>query len=151
MAEAPGEVTSNRDPMTTRNLTNKILDFLSTASKETLTACLVALCAITYLFLGRLGLLLIGAVCGIALHATWERTTSGDVHDVATEVKRRREVGLDIVQRLLGWQDRRQVAQSTDSEVSQSSNQVLDFSIFQPTTGAALTGLVDAVIRDYVR
>ncbi|MCJ1386456.1 hypothetical protein MMC17_009582 [Xylographa soralifera] len=151
MAEAPREGFSNRELKKTRSLTNDILNFLSNASNQTLGACLVALCATTYLFLGRLGLLLIGCVCGIVLHATWERSTEVNPNNFAAEVKRRREVGLDVVQRVLNWQDMKQATQSTDDEILQSGNQVLDFKDFQPATGAALTGLVDAIIRDYVR
>ncbi|MCJ1389797.1 hypothetical protein MMC18_002654 [Xylographa bjoerkii] len=151
MAQAPITDSTGRDLKKTRNLTNDVLNFLSNASGQTLGACLVALCAITYLVLGRLGLLLIGSVGGFVLHATWERSTDGNVNDVVAEVKRRREVGLDIVQRVLDWQDRKQVRQSTDEEVLQSGNQALDFKGFQPATGAALTELVDAIIRDYVK
>ncbi|MCJ1397899.1 hypothetical protein MMC11_001095 [Xylographa trunciseda] len=151
MADASREAPSDEDLRSTRSLTHAFLNFLSNASNQTLGACLVALCAITYLFLGRLGLLLIGAVCGIVLHATWERSIDGNVNDVAAEVKRRREVGLDVVQRVLDWQDRKQAIQLTDDEVPQSGRDVLDFKDFQPATGAALTELVDAIIRDYVR
>ena len=151
MVEAPRKDLSNHQLKTSHSLTNNVLNFLSNASNQTLGACLVALCATTYLFLGRLGLLLIGSVCGIVLHATWERSTDSNVDDFAAEVKRRREVGLDIVQRVLNWQDGKQVTQSTDEEISQSGNQALDFKDFQPATGAALTGLVDAIIRDYVK
>src|SRR5277367_4066951 len=53
-----------------RDLTNATLNFLSTASNETLGAFVVGLAASTYLVLGRLGLVLIGAVGGVILHAT---------------------------------------------------------------------------------
>ncbi len=45
---------------TIQEITNRVLQFLSTASNETLGACVVGLCASTYLVLGRAGLLLLG-------------------------------------------------------------------------------------------
>src|SRR5690242_15354889 len=44
------------------------LRFFANASNETLGACVVGLCASTYLVLGRFGLVLIGAVGGVVLH-----------------------------------------------------------------------------------
>ncbi|MCJ1416199.1 hypothetical protein MMC32_002534 [Xylographa parallela] len=151
MAEAPRQGLSSRELKKSHTLTDDVLIFFSNASSQTLGACFVALCATTYFILGRLGLLLIGTVCGIVLHATWERSTDGSGNDFAAEVKRRREVGLDVIQRVLSWQDTKQVTQSTDEETLQSGTQVLDFKDFQPAIGAALTELVDAIIRDYVR
>ncbi|MCJ1285684.1 hypothetical protein MMC26_005025 [Xylographa opegraphella] len=149
MAEAPRKDLSHHELKKPHSLPNDVLKFLSTASNQTLGACLVALCATTYLFLGRLGLLLIGTACGIVLHATWERSADGFDRD--TEVMRRGEVGLDVVQRVLNWQDTKQITNSSDGEIPRSGIQVLDFKDLQPATGAALTALVDAIIRDYVR
>lgn len=142
-----------------QDLTSRALEFLSTASNETLGACLVGLSAITYFVLGRLGLLLIGVVCGIILNATWDGNRQGGVSSgvAGVELKRRKELGLEVIQRVLDWQDKRQNGlTSNDSEdhgleVALSAKRQLDFADFKPATRTALTGLVDAVIRDYVK
>lgn len=142
-----------------QTLTNLALEFLSTASNETLAACLVGLGAVTYLVLGRIGLLLIGVVCGIALHATWDGSNQNKVHigESNVEQQRRREVGLDVVRRVLDWQEEKENGptkgdgHNQEIDVSLSAGMILDFRDFQPAINAALTGLVDAVIRDYVK
>lgn len=144
---------------TTQDLLTRVLHFLSTASNESLGACLVGLGAFTYLVLGRVGLVLIGVAGGIVLHATWEGSTQGDAEDVVrgADIRRRREGGLDIVERVLDWRDSKKEVQSKDGDRGQdvdfmiSARKELDFSEFQPATGAALTSLVDAVLRDYVK
>lgn len=140
--------------------TNALLEFLSSASNESLGACVVALGASTYFVLGRIGLVLIGIVGGIILHATWEY--NGHSHDQegdgskALELKRRREVGLDVVRRLLDWRDSKSGSDEVEQKRPQttrvsSSKPKLDYSSFAPATSAALEGLSDAVIRDYVK
>ena len=144
---------------TLHDMTSCLLDFLSNASNDTLVACLVGLGAATYLILGRVGLVLIGVLGGIILQATWEgnpQDTADDAVRVA-EMKRRRDVGLDIVQRVLYWRDGTQ-GPTGDQDVIDvqtksfdASKRPSDFLSFQPTTGAALSNLTDAVIDDYVR
>jgi hypothetical protein len=142
-----------------KDLTSRALDFLSNASNETLGACLVGLGAITYLFLGRLGLLLIGIVCGVILHATWDGNSQGGVHGggAGADLKRRKELGLEVIQRILDWQEKKQNGLMSNGfedhglDVALSARRQLDFADFRPATGTALTGLVDAVIRDYVK
>jgi len=122
------------------DLTTKALRFLSTASAESLGGIAVGLAACTYFVLGRLGLVLIGAVGGIVLHATWEERRSESDED------KRREKALDIVKRLLDLEDKK--AQDKDVDlVATGSN----FEGFRPETAAALNDLVDAVVRDYVK
>lgn len=141
-----------------QRLTGKALDFLSNASQETLGACIVGLGASTYLVLGRLGLIIIGVVGGIVLHATWEgnRDDSGD--DVqATQSKRRREAGIDVVSRVLQWRQAEASIAKSDtidgitSVSTAPADQSTDFRSFPPATKAALMGLTDAVVRDYVK
>ena len=139
-----------------RGFTTGILDFLSTASNETLCACIAGSGALTYLFLGRVGLVLIGIIGGVVLHATWEGDGT-DEQQKARDLGRRKEVGLDIVQRLLDWQDKTNSPQHDRNagidgvEVMLSLRNELDFEGFRPATASALTSLVDAVIRDYVK
>jgi hypothetical protein len=132
-------------------LTDRTLHFLATASNETLGACLVGLGAGTYFILGRVGLVLIGVVGGVVLHATWE----GQSKDGEEKGKGRRELGVDVALRVLDWRDTRPLEQGAgegdDLSVQLLAGKTLDFSEFQPETAAALTELTDAVIRDYVK
>ena len=134
------------------DLTSRILEFLSNATNETLGACVVALGAITWLVLGRVGLVIIGVVGGVVLHATWEGTIQGNATDdiKATEARKRREKGLEIVGRVLDWREKTKEGTESD-DVGSSGQRTLDFSDFQPEAGAALTALTDAVVRDYVK
>ncbi|KAI9653054.1 MAG: hypothetical protein M1831_006261 [Alyxoria varia] len=144
-------------PRFIQNATDKGLRFLSNASNETLGACLVGLGATTYFVLGRVGLILIGVVGGVALHATWESTGSS-AHDggsKAREAARRREVGADVAKRVLDWQATRSVARNEEDKQwsDQASGNIkrTDYSDFRPETASALTVLTEAIVRDYVK
>lgn len=142
-----------------RLLTDRALHFLSTASNEALGSSLVGLGAITYVLLGRVGLVLVGVVGGIILHATWESGIHGPADEKARAAgeKRRREVGLDVVHRVLEWRTRTSnVPQEVQDDALAVASQLysgkqLDYSSFGPDTAAALNELTDAVIRDYVK
>ncbi|KAL8728654.1 MAG: hypothetical protein Q9181_005267 [Wetmoreana brouardii] len=143
-----------------QDLLNHVLQFLSTASNGTLGACLAGLGAITYLLLGRAGLVLIGTVGGVVLHATWEEHVAqpGDrVGSAEVGTRRRRGDELDVLCRALDWRRKCQGGASDDNDVVDDvedkvyTRKSLDFSQFEPATGAALTSLTDAVIRDYVK
>ena len=148
----PGKSYSKEDAL------NAVLEFLSNASNETLIACFVGLGAVTYVILGRVGLVLIGIAGGIVLHATWEGKDEGADKDLLSleKSKKQRETGLDVVQRVLEWRDQKKATAEVDREnvnadILLSSRKQLDFASFHPATGAALTSFVDAVIRDYVK
>ncbi|KAF1925831.1 uncharacterized protein M421DRAFT_423392 [Didymella exigua CBS 183.55] len=140
-----------------KTLTDRALQFLATASNETLGACLVGLGAGTYLILGRVGLVLIGVVGGVVLHATWEGQLHGgeDAEKGKSSETRKRELGAHVATRILDWRDKKdkQDGHTDDSNLSLKlySGKNLDYSEFKPETAAALTELTDAVIRDYVK
>lgn len=139
-----------------QDMADKALHFLSHASNETLGACIVGLAATTYFVLGRVGLVLIGIVGGVALHATWEASHSSPdrLSLNETEQKKRREVGLDVVHRLLLSREKQKDkadADESDDEVKPLASTKADFSSFRPDTQAALNVFTDAVIRDYVK
>ena len=157
-SESPPEKdTPERIAIQARDLTTRALEFLSNASNETLGACLVGLGAVTWLVLGRVGLVLIGIVGGVVLHATWEGDigSNGDDEARALEARKRREKGLDIAARVLEWKERREGSPELDSArdapVAVPLEKNLDFAGFPSDTKNALTSLVDSVIRDYVK
>lgn len=143
-----------------QEILHHVLQWLSMASNKTLGACLAGLGAITYFVLGRVGLVLMGIVGGVALHATWEENlaqSGAQAGSVEEKAQRKREDGLNILHRVLDWRGGRS---SPDADIDRSIDDIpvkltadkqLDFSQFEPATGAALTGLTDAVIRDYVK
>ena len=140
------------------DLLNHVLEFLSNANNETLFACFVGLGAMTYIILGRVGLVLIGIAGGVVLHAQWEGRDEDAVDDLlrAEKKNRKRETSLEAIQRILEWKDGKKATDEGDGpssvvDVLLSAKKPLDFASFQLATSAALTGFVDAVIRDYVK
>lgn len=133
-----------------REATDRTLTFLATASNETLVSCLVGLGAATYILLGRVGLVLGGVVGGVYLHATWEKGGHDEQDEAVKSLaeRRRKEAGVEVVQRLLKWKDKSQGENTGESE---DSLKVDDYSDLPPETAAALTALTDSIIRDYVR
>ncbi|KAI5247895.1 hypothetical protein E4T43_01711 [Aureobasidium subglaciale] len=153
--EKSAAVTGSATTIQIQDISDRTLRFISHASNETLGACLVGLGATTYFILGRVGLLLIGVVGGIALHATWDSAHSSADRLSAKELeqKKRREIGLEVVQRVLQWNDNKTDAEDTDdddAEIKPLTLKKSDFSTFRPDTAAALSAFTDAIIRDYV-
>ncbi|KAI0442402.1 PXA domain-containing protein [Xylaria telfairii] len=126
------------------DIVTRIFQFLSTATPGTLGAIAVALAAVTYFVLGRIGLLLIGAFAGVISFVAWESRHP----EVARAV--RGEQGHALLDRLLAGEygDLRPKYELDDERDSMAMAQSLDD--FQPETRDALHGFVDAVIRDYV-
>ncbi|KAJ4541560.1 hypothetical protein HRR78_007444 [Exophiala dermatitidis] len=139
-------------PVTAAAAIDATLRFFANASNETLGACAAGLCASTYLVLGRVGLVLIGAVGGVVLHATWESQYSGESDTAETHGNRRRkELGLEVAHRVLGWREKSRKEEENENRLkADAAPKALDFSDFEPETRKALTSLTDAVIRDYV-
>ncbi|RVX69867.1 hypothetical protein B0A52_05701 [Exophiala mesophila] len=153
---SPPETTAR--PFSSAAALDATLRFFANASNETLGACAVGLCASTYLVLGRVGLVLIGAVGGVVLHATWEAQQADVVDtDKAAGSRKRKELGIEVAKRVLDWRDNQRHGHSDSlSVVSTLADEVdpaklLDYSGFRPKTKEALTNLTDAVIRDYVQ
>ena len=142
---------SHKSTSQAQELTSKILDFLSIASNEQLGACALGLGLATYFILGRLGLILIGIVGGIVLHATWDGNNAKD-GSLPVEQSRRKEASLDIVKRLLDWQDIRKESTSVITSSTEPLHLTeLNFDGFQPETAEALSFIVERVIDDYVK
>ncbi|CAI7601185.1 unnamed protein product [Penicillium crustosum] len=138
---------------------NAILNFLSTSTNETLLGVFALLALVTYVVLGRIGLLLIGVAVGVVLHASWEGSDSEHPGGVshAQKSNRRRELALEVSNRLLDWPKRAGALdiQGGDggsiSTLEDMSSADLEYATFQPATAVALRALTDAVINDYVK
>ncbi|KAI1389763.1 PXA domain-containing protein [Hypoxylon trugodes] len=127
---------------TRQDIVTKALQFLSTATPNTLGAIAIGLAATTYFILGQIGLVLIGAFAGITLFATWESRHP----EVSRAV--RGERGYDLLDRILATSKPGVGLGQDDGNNEQSLIQT--FEDFRPETRQALNALVDAVIRDYV-
>ncbi|EXJ89590.1 hypothetical protein A1O3_02657 [Capronia epimyces CBS 606.96] len=153
----PTPSTTTTTPLTASAAIDATLRFFANASNETLGACAIGLGTSTYLVLGRVGLVLIGAVGGIVLHATWESQYGGESNTEKRESNRRRkELGIEVAHRVLGWRDKNRkdkedqvVVDEAEVEV-QGASTASDYSGFEPETREALASLTDAVIRNYV-
>ncbi|KAJ5232776.1 hypothetical protein N7468_005732 [Penicillium chermesinum] len=144
-------------PSSLNELLDVALNFLATSSNEQILVLLGLLVVITYLVLGRIGLILIGAAGGVVLHAHWE----GPGHareDNAVVTTKRRELALEVSKRLLDWNPR-PVSPLPESEregvltitPEGLSTADLEYATFRPETAAGLRSLTNAVVHDYVR
>ncbi|PGG98302.1 hypothetical protein GX51_06864 [Blastomyces parvus] len=134
-------------------LLDQCLRFLSSANNATLAALGGVVFAAIYFVFGRLSLVLFGAVVGAGLHASWEDYKGcGDGSVNSGLSRRKRELGIEVANRLLSWEESRTGDRpSTGASEIDISTTKLDYSEFQPATAAALNALTDAVIRDYVQ
>ncbi|OLN93076.1 hypothetical protein CCHL11_07459 [Colletotrichum chlorophyti] len=123
------------------DLVAKVLKFLSNATPDTLGAIAVGLAASTWLILGRVGLVLIGAFGGVVTFIAYEAR-----HPEVSRVVRG-EKGIDVLERLALTK----VAEQPKNDEEEEDRLIHGFDDFQPETREALTGFVDAVIRDYVK
>ena len=133
------------------------LNFLSASSNEKLVGVFALLTIVTYIVLGRVGLLLIGIVLGVILHASWEGA-HGQGEEGLQLSKKRKELALEVSMRLLDWPKR---VVSAEIDTQDNGNPVaapedlsatdLDYTTFRPATAAALRLLTDAVVKDYVK
>lgn len=142
-----------------------ILSFLEQADNGVLLKILGALAILTYLILGRLGLLLIGLVAGFVIHdycgglVADTDVAAGNVDGrnggiAVFSSRKRRELGIEVAARLLEWKPTQSVqdtnqAENVSENVSQDTNS-LDLSRIPPATADALTHLIDAIIDNYV-
>ena len=135
------------DPGQSKEIISSVLHFLSTSSNEALLCVFACLIAVTYILLGRLGLILIGTVLGVILHASWEGMSN---EATGKPNARRGEFALHIANRLLDWPPRKS-PEAFDTKISREPSIDLDYSTFRPKTAVALKSLTDAVIKDYVK
>lgn len=124
-------------------LATKALQFISTATPSTLAGIAVVFSGITYAILGKVGLLIIGAFGGVGAFVSLEARNP----DIARAV--RGEKGPEILDRV--WLDLQSAKPQDDADEKDEATTFKAFDDFRPDTREALGGLVDAVIRDYVK
>jgi hypothetical protein len=153
-------VPNKHTPHNTNTLPQELIDyalnFLSTSSNETLLGVLALLIFVTYIILGRIGLILIGVAVGVILHASWEGSDHEHEASHANKSNRRRELALEVSHRLLDWPKRAIAADSRENDgpinaPEDLSSADLEYATFQPVTAGALRTLTDTIIKDYVK
>ncbi|EKV10692.1 hypothetical protein PDIG_55300 [Penicillium digitatum PHI26] len=146
------------NPAISKELINATLNFLSASTNETLLGVFALLALVNYIILGRIGLLLIGVAVGVVLHASWEGSDDEHPHQTshAQKFNRRRELALEVSNRLLDW-PKRAGASGVQGEyddfistIEDISSADLEYATFQPATAVALRILTDAVINNHV-
>lgn len=144
-SDSPEAKAQPSGPGRDEDLVAKIMDFLSTATPGTLGAVAAGLCVATYLILGRVGLVLIGAFGGVALFISYETKHP----NVSRAV--RGESGNDTIQRLLQQLKDRTKERVTEAPDATEDQLLRSFDDFRPKTREAMKAFVDAVIKDYVK
>ncbi|KAG6009913.1 hypothetical protein E4U43_008654 [Claviceps pusilla] len=128
-------------------LATNALNFISTATPATLAAVAVAISAVIYALLGRIGLVLIGAIGGVLV------CISVQVRNPAIAQAVRGEQGPDVLARV--WNELRipeaDKTKPDGRDDDQDEITFKSFDDFRPETREALSGLVDAVVRDYIK
>ncbi|KAK2597481.1 hypothetical protein QQS21_005951 [Conoideocrella luteorostrata] len=132
-------------PAKTSALAAKALKFISEATPSTLGGIAVALSAVIYAILGKVGLLLIGAFGGVVTFISLEARNPAIAQAV------RGEKGPEVIDRV--WLDLKSRNPKDEDGHAEDDEEAAfkSFDDFRPETREALTGLVDAVVRDYVK
>lgn len=127
------------------DLSTKVFKFLATATPGTLGGVAVGLAATTYLVLGKLGLVLMGAFGGIVGFIQWEQRN--------IEVSRvvRGERGVDLLARLLEAKTSSRDEKAEDKADEEEGVLIRAFDDLRPETREALQELVDVIIDNYVK
>lgn len=110
---------------------------------------LIATCGgsllLIWVLLGKVGLVLIGVACGVALHSWFEQFRDPTKLD---EERGRRELGIEVVHRLINWQ--RPTVSSDGQSILATGASPAEFSDFRPSTAGALVTASDAIVQQYV-
>lgn len=108
--------------------------------------------AVTYVFLGRLGLLLIGFIVGIVLHSSLDnQSVAGAFSPETAPSTRRRELGVELAARLLDFHDSKTGTKPQRISWMQPFDSRTDYSDLRPAIAVSLDRLTDSIIRDYVK
>ncbi|KAI5296558.1 hypothetical protein KEM52_000253 [Ascosphaera acerosa] len=126
------------------------LDFLANADANTLGGVLAVAIALTYGVFGRLGLILIGAIAGVAGHALWEGRQQQRDESTPSAARRRRELNAELAARVLRWRDDSRQGTLMSAESVATADERLDYTDFQPAVASALTSFTEAIVRQHV-
>ncbi|KOS20302.1 Meiotically up-regulated protein [Escovopsis weberi] len=141
----PSTPSTPSTPPTPVDLQARTLDFFANASPTTLLGVSIAGLAFLYAVLGRLGLVLIGAILGVSSYVYWESNHP----ELARAVSQ--EQGKGALDRLWTELKNAQLQDGASAAPEDELPAVRSFDDFQPETREALGALVDAIIQNYVK
>lgn len=124
-------------------LAKKALHFLANATPTTLAGVAGGFATVTYVILGRIGLILIGAFVGVVSFIAFEARNPQVVKIV------RGENGFDVLERLMLKADASD--ETTKNEEDDERYMIKALDELRPETREAIGGLFDALIRDYIK
>ncbi|KAL7942109.1 PXA domain-containing protein [Trichoderma barbatum] len=124
---------------------SRAIQFFATATPGTLAGLGVGVSAVTYAVLGRLGLVLIGAFGGVVSFIIWESKNPEFARAI------RGEDGPRVLDRV--WTDLAAVrsVEKQDDDDDDDQYRMRGFDDFRPETREALSGLVDAIVQNYIK
>ncbi|KAM0483681.1 hypothetical protein ACHAPX_002175 [Trichoderma viride] len=123
---------------------SRAIQFFATATPATLAGLGVGVSAVTYAVLGRLGLVLIGAFGGVVSFIIWESKNP----ELAKAI--RGEESNKVLDRV--WADLTAVrSPETPDDEDEDQGRIKSFDEYRPETKEALSGLVDAIIQNYIK
>lgn len=128
---------------TQQDIATQILEFISDASTGVIAGISGAVSVVLYLMLGRIGLVLIGALAGVTLYTHFQSQAGGR--------KRHNESTDQLLTRILDWRDTQNASSKDSVEGEAEEDDKNDFSDFRPETAAALSEIVEAIIDGYVK
>jgi hypothetical protein len=113
------------------------------------------LAMLIWLLLGNIAWLFTGAVFGALLHAWWDayqHTWDESSPESRGQKAKRKELSLDIVQRLVNWRSEPRPATATRAppDGEGGASRLLDYSECYPATATALATTTDVIIQQYV-
>lgn len=128
---------------TQQDIATQVLEFLGDASTGVIAGITGTVSVVLYFMLGRVGLVLIGALAGVTAYAHFQSQAGGS--------KRHNESTADILQRILDWRDTQKALATELLEDSAEIDDKNDFKDFRPETAEALNDIVEATIDGYVK
>ncbi|EHK26240.1 uncharacterized protein TRIVIDRAFT_188607 [Trichoderma virens Gv29-8] len=143
--ESTGRTGANGDDPPEVTFASRAIQFFATATPATLAGFGVGVSAVTYAVLGRLGLVLIGAFGGVVSFIIWESKNPEFARAI------RGEDGPQVLDRV--WTDLKAVraVEKQDDDDDDEQYRMRGFDDFRPETREALSGLVDAIVQNYIK
>lgn len=122
----------------TQDSTTQVLQFFAGAPDGVLVAIAISIAAFIYAIFGEFGLLVIGIVAGVLLHAHW------------VGLHGEKEAGIGQLEKALEGRGAQKIKSMLDIEEDEEDTKEIGFKDFRPETAAALDEIVVRTVKDYV-
>ena len=125
-------------PAPAQDTSTQVLQFFADAPDGVLGVCAIGAASVIYAIFGQVGLLAIGVVSGVLLHAYF------------VGVHGEKEPGVGQIGKALEGKGAQKIKSMVDVEDVEVDTPEVEFKDFRPETGAALDEIVARTIKDYV-